>query len=444
VEDSNSLTVTALLLAVANLSAATRYVSLESTNPSPPYATWATAAANIQQAVGESGAGDVVVVANGEYAGGAAVTNPLSLRSVNGPQFTVINGGGTNQCVSLTNGASVTGFTVPNGWSWGSAGGVTCASTNAFVTNCVIVGNSTGSARGGGASGGTLYNCTVSRNEAGSCGGASLSTLYNCTLTGNSTSVDRGDGGGAYYSTLYNCTLAGNFAEGYGGYGGGASWSALYNCIVCFNTGRDEANYYDGCTLNYCCTAPLPLIGVGNITNDPLFVDYANGNLRLQSNSPCINAGKSAYVTNATDLDGRPRIVGGKVDMGACEFQPGVSGAFIGWLQQYGLPTDGSADYADPDHDGMNNWQEWVCGTNPTNALSVLQMLSATPHGSNVTLTWASVAGVNYFLQRSTDLRSPFGLLTTNILGQAGTTIYADTNAAGAGPFFYRVGVQAQ
>jgi hypothetical protein len=182
----------------------------------------------------------------------------------------------------------------------------------------------------------------------------------------------------------------------------------------------------------------MPTNGVGNITNNPRFVDYTNGNLRLQSNSTCINAGNNAYVTTATDLDGRPRIMGSRVDIGAYEFQ----GPFNQWLRYYGLPTEGSAHYADPDHDGLNNWQEWVCGTNPTNALSVLRMVSALPTSTNVTVTWQSVAGVNYFLQRSTNLAAPFTLLATNILGHVGTTSFGDTNAAGAGPFFYRVGVQ--
>ena len=51
------------------------------------------------------------------------------------------------------------------------------------------------------------------------------------------------------------------------------------------------------------------------------------------------------------------------------------------------------------------------------------------------------MAGVNYFLEWSTNVGSPFTLLAANILGQATTTTYADTNATGAGPFFYRVGV---
>jgi hypothetical protein len=119
---------------------------------------------------------------------------------------------------------------------------------------------------------------------------------------------------------------------------------------------------------------PLPR-GIGNITLAPLFVDQAGGNLRLQSNSACINAGKNAYVADSTDLDGNPRIVGGTVDIGAYEFQTPSPMISYAWLQQYGLLTDGSADYTGPDGDGLNNWKEWRCLTDPTNALSVLRLL---------------------------------------------------------------------
>jgi hypothetical protein len=410
--------------------------------------SWATAATNIQQAVNTTGAGAEIVVSNGVYPGGVTVTDPLALLSVNGPQFTVINGGGP--CVSLTDGASLTGFTVRNGYCFWDGGGVRCASTNAFLSNCVIVGNSapgngggayggtlynctlTGNAAladgygdpgyGGGAYGGTLYNCALTGNSAtyggaadsstlysctlsnnsvagfwrvtwygalqyvvGCGGGEHGCTLYNCTLTGNSAEL----GGGACWSTNYNCTLTGNSATGnsatgsraFPGYGGGAYDSTLYNCIIYFNNPDNVDSYY-GSSLNYCCTTPL-CNGVGNISVPPQFVGYAHGNLRLQSNSPCINSGNNAYVFTATDLDGRPRIVSGTVDMGAYEFQPGIPGAFIGWLQHYGLPTDGSADFTDPDGDHYNNWQEWLAGSNPTNPLSAPPYITVQP-GSQV------------------------------------------------------------
>jgi hypothetical protein len=73
----------------------------------------------------------------------------------------------------------------------------------------------------------------------------------------------------------------------------------------------------------------------------------------------------------------------------------------------------------------------------------VLRLLSPSITSTNATVTWQSVAGVNYFLERSANLTSPFTLLPTNIIGQTGTTSYTDTNATGAGPFFYRVGVQS-
>src|SRR5207244_9274701 len=68
--------------------------------------------------------------------------------------------------------------------------------------------------------------------------------------------------------------------------------SILNNCISYFNSAPSGSNYLTS-TLNYCCTTPQPGSGSGNITQDPMFVDRFPGNFRLQSNSPCINAGRS-------------------------------------------------------------------------------------------------------------------------------------------------------
>jgi len=196
--------------------------------------------------------------------------------------------------------------------------------------------------------------------------------------------------------------------------------------------------------LNYSCTIPLPTNGTGNLTSAPLFLNQDGGNLRLQSNSPCINAGYNASAPAGPDLDGNPRIAGGVVDMGAYEFQSPQSLISYAWLQQYNLPIDGSRDLTDTDSDGLNNWQEWHAGTNPTNALSVLRLLSPAPGAPGLVVSWQSVSGLNYFLERGIDLGTQphFLPLATNIVGQPGTTTFTDTNAVGPGPFFYRVRVQ--
>jgi hypothetical protein len=188
----------------------------------------------------------------------------------------------------------------------------------------------------------------------------------------------------------------------------------------------------------------MPTNGVGNITNNPAFVAPLNGNFRLQTNSPCINAGNNLFASGPTDLDGNPRIVSATVDMGAYEYQGSGSVISYAWLQQYGLPIDGSADYADPDGDGLNNWQEWVSGSSPLDSQSAFRIVSAVPTSTNVAVRWQSGSGVNYFLLRSDGLTSPFSLAVSNVPGQAGTmTTYVDTNATGPGPFYYRVGVKA-
>ena len=103
------------------------------------------------------------------------------------------NGDGAIRCVYLTNGASLSGFTLTNGArglrgirARVSGGGVWCESIDALVSNCVLTGNSA-CATAAGRIGGTLNNCTLTRQLG--CthgGGASGSTLNNCTLTGNS------------------------------------------------------------------------------------------------------------------------------------------------------------------------------------------------------------------------------------------------------------------
>jgi hypothetical protein len=64
--------------------------------------------------------------------------------------------------------------------------------------------------------------------------------------------------------------------------------------------------------------------------------------------------------------------------------------------------------------------------------------------GAGGAVTWQSVAGINYFLECSTNLASSpyFSCVATNCPGQPGMTLYTDPNAA-VGPWrFYRVGVE--
>ena len=129
--------------------AAVRYVDVKSANPTPPYTNWAFAAAAIQDAVDAALAGDEIVVTNGNYVNGGRtldgfttnrvlVDKPLTLHSVNGHLFTIIDGTHSFRCAYLTNGAILSGFTLTNGVAQD----------------------------GGGASGGTLDNCTLVHNSA--------------------------------------------------------------------------------------------------------------------------------------------------------------------------------------------------------------------------------------------------------------------------------------
>lgn len=351
--------------------------------------------------------------------GGGAGLCVLYGCTLNG-NYALVGGGAANctlnDCTLLRNSS-------PNG---GGADGCT-------LNRCLLNNNSAG--YGGGAGASILNWCSLTGNSAINGGGAEGCSLNNCLLTGNSASNPGIAGGGAFSSVLNNCTVSGNSASsGAGGVGN----CTLTNSIVYFNSAPNAPNYF-GDSFDHCCTSPLPTGGFGNFDADPRFVS----NHHLAATSPCINAGLNSVVAAEVDLDGNPRITGGTVDLGAYEFQLPTSLISYAWLYQYGLPVDGSADYADPDGDGRNNWQEWRCGTNPTNSASVLQLLLPSPTLTNVAVTWLSVPGITYFLERSTNLLGPmnFVLLATNLPGQAMTTTYFDTTVTNRSVLFYRVGI---
>jgi hypothetical protein len=179
-----------------------------------------------------------------------------------------------------------------------------------------------------------------------------------------------------------------------------------------------------------------------------LFVDATANDFRLQATSPCINSGNNAFSVLGTDLDGNGRIAGGTVDMGAYEFQLPTSTVSYAWLQRYGFPLNGTADFSDPDGDGLNNSQEWRCGTDPTNAASALRLLAVEPGDQYLIVHWQSVDGMGYFLERSTNLSAtpPFQVIATNLSGWSPSTSYYDYDIQPSTqyPIFYRIGVEGR
>jgi hypothetical protein len=59
--------------------------------------------------------------------------------------------------------------------------------------------------------------------------------------------------------------------------------------------------------------------GSGNIFGDPYFLNPFAGNLAINCQSLCLNAGNNTYPTATNDILGNPRITAGTVDMGAYE-----------------------------------------------------------------------------------------------------------------------------
>ncbi|MBN1675892.1 MAG: hypothetical protein JXR37_32915 [Kiritimatiellae bacterium] len=115
------------------------------------------------------------------------------------------------------------------------------------------------------------------------------------------------------------------------------------------------------------------------------------------------------------------------------------------WEEQYFGAGTNVVGTEDADNDGIDNWGEYVCGTDPTNGGSALSFDEAGPAlGTNeVTLAWGTVPGRSYQIGRATILTGEWDLVAgpweaTN--GQTGMQ-WTDSVPASETNYFYRIEV---
>ncbi|NCC52718.1 MAG: PKD domain-containing protein, partial [Spartobacteria bacterium] len=419
------------------------YADVNATNPVYPYTSWATAATGIQEAVfaADDYAGAMVMVNDGVYSEGTYVpdghdmrnrvmlTNSITVRSLNGPEATVIRGAGelgsysAVRCVFMTHGAVLDGFTLEQGatlesttWAPDCRGAGALIWYNGTITNCLIRNNhaelgggvycsfggnvhfsrivSNTAWSGGGlaiVNVGEVLNCLISENSAGAGGGVSIDTggvLANCHILHNSAEY----GGGAlmdFGGTLRNCTVVGNTAAAQGGGTFMTDGGSVENSIVYYNTALSGANWHFeyGGDYTWCCTTPDPYFD-HIITNEPGLA--AIGNPFLVADSPCIDAGSNA-LSQGVAYGGDPRIAGGRVDIGCTEFD---AARWIGALDMAvdvpALCVTGSVVHFKPVIQGrvlQYRWQ-WPDGSYTTNRLD--DTFVFTNVGPNLLTLWAS------------------------------------------------------
>jgi len=122
-----------------------------------------------------------------------------------------------------------------------------------------------------------------------------------------------------------------------------------------------------------------PEPGIGEISWDPLFIDKKAGDYHLLAGSPCINAGDPNYIAepNETDLDGRPRVIAGRIDMGAYEFnhipvaEAGPNQIVYAWIDGIAEVTLDGNDSYDADGDELTYLWSWMLDSNTCEANGV-------------------------------------------------------------------------
>ncbi len=113
-------------------------------------------------------------------------------------------------------------------------------------------------------------------------------------------------------------------------------------------------------------------------------------------------------------------------------------------LAHFGHGTAQAADHSratdDADGDGMSNLQEYLAGTDPLGAPSVLRVTAITRNASgNHMVMWSSVAGKSYQVLAATTPGGPFVALSGAIASQGASTSFTDADTGNVASKFYEV-----
>jgi hypothetical protein len=116
-----------------------------------------------------------------------------------------------------------------------------------------------------------------------------------------------------------------------------------------------------------------------------------------------------------------------------------------GWETTYLGGTNASSGTAgeDYDGDGFCDLHEYIAGTNPTNAASVLKVVQVSPGAAlNFVLDWPSVAGKVYSVGWIGDIMTPpWQTVASSIAATPPMNVYT-VSVTGVESGFYRVEVQ--
>ncbi|MEI6211880.1 MAG: Ig-like domain-containing protein [bacterium] len=394
-----------------------------------------------------------VVVGGGGAAGGSGGVGYNGQDSVfgnTGSEFAIAKGGGGGG----RNSAGYAGGSGGGGATYGNIAGGAGTANQGFAG-----GNSGGADSGGG--GGGAGNAGLSKDN-GSHGGPGLpNTITGSSVmyagggggSGDPANGNGGSGGGGNYKS------AGTDGKGGGGGGGretvggkGGSGIVIVRYVVGGGGAVALAAPTDF-TATTVATNQINLVWTDNATNETGYVvdrslDSTNWSFVTLTAANATNYSDSGRATNtlyyyrvaASNAAGRSAY--GYASARTWTVYESWQRLNFDLVGLTNLAVSGAT--ADPDHDGLNNEQEYWAGTSPTNAASCLVLYALTNNPAapgEYVVRWQSATGRLYTVQAATNLVVGFTNLVTHRPATPPVNVHTD-NVSGVGCRFYRVQVE--